>query len=282
MGTAFLITLAFCIFEFIGGKISGSLSLLADATHMLTDVSSLGLALFASWMSGRHATRKMSYGYYRLEILAALVNGALLLTLAFFITKEAFRRLQTPPSIHTGLMLVVALIGLAVNLGTGWMLGRFAGRNINVRGALFHVFADALSSVGVLAAGIVLAVTGWRYADSAASFVIATLILASAWWLLKEVVEVLLEAAPSHINLEMLEKKILSVPGVEAIHDLHVWTISSGKESLSAHLEVKCADTDALLAHVNQLLSHDFEIHHTTLQVEIMKCKTGQNDGTRF
>lgn len=274
LGIVFFLTLAFCIFEFVGARLSNSLALLADASHMVTDLAAVGLAYFAGWMASRRPTRRMSYGFYRVEILSALANGAALLSVAFFITKEAFERLHLPPAVDTGLMLAFAFVGLLFNLVNGALLKRFGDRSINVRGAFFHVVSDALSSVGTLAAGGVMAATGWRYADPIASLLIAILIVLSAWRLLKDVVEVLLEAAPAHLNIPALEQRILSVPGVEGIHDLHVWSITSGKESLSAHLEVASGrDHDDILTRVNEILSKEFRVSHTTLQIETGRKK---------
>ena len=281
MGIVFLLTLAFCIFEFIGARLSNSLALLADAGHMLTDLAALGLAFFASRMATKRATHKMSYGFYRVEILSALINGAALLMLAVFIVKEAFGRLETVPEIRTQLMLTVAFVGLVINLLNGFLLYRFAERDMNIRSALYHIISDTLSSVGTILAGLVIAKTGWRYADPLASCVIAVLIVASAWRLLKDVVNVLLEAAPSHIDVRILEQKMLSIEGVLAIHDLHVWSITSGKESLSAHLEVgEGTDRDGVLNQMNEMLSREFDVHHTTLQVEAPHRRT--DEGRHF
>lgn len=266
---AFILTLAFCIFEFIGGKLSASLALVADAGHMLTDLSGLGLALFAAWMAGRKPTPRMSYGFYRIEILAALINGALLISLAIFITIEAFKRLNEPREIHISLMLAVALAGLVVNLFCAYLLSHSSKDNINIKGAFFHVLGDTLSSLGTLVAGGIVFFTGWTYADPLVSFFISLLIVASAVHLLKDVVEVLLEATPQHIDVVELERKLRSIAGVHDIHDLHVWSLSRGKEALSAHLEVGPGwDADHILHLVNDMLSRDFGIYHTTLQIE--------------
>ena len=266
----FVLTLAFCVFEFLGAKLSHSLSLLADAGHMLTDLSALALTLFAGWMTQRRSTQRMSYGFYRFEILAALINGTALVTIAIFIVKEALLRFQTGgPLIQSHLMLVVAFIGLLVNLLCAFLLQPFSKENLNLQGAFFHIIADTLSSIGTLIAGLALAIWNWRYADPLAACAVALLIIISAWRLLKDVVEILLEAAPAHINVDDLEKRILSIPGICAIHDLHVWSISRGKEALSAHLEViKDSDAPGILILVNQLLEREFQISHTTLQIE--------------
>ncbi|MDD5217224.1 MAG: cation diffusion facilitator family transporter, partial [Candidatus Omnitrophica bacterium] len=209
LGIAFFLTLAFCVFEFIGGKLSGSLALLADAGHMLADLSALGLAYFASWMAARPSTPRMSYGFHRIEVLSALINGVILVTMAIFIAKEAFHRLNENPEIHTGMMLGVAFVGLLFNIAAGFLLKSVAHESVNLLGAFFHVVSDALSSVGTIVAGCVIALTGWRYADPLVSFMIACLIGVSAWRLLRDVVAVLLEATPPHIDIEVLGKKVL-------------------------------------------------------------------------
>jgi cobalt-zinc-cadmium efflux system protein len=270
LGFTFLATLAFCVLEFVGGKLSGSLALTADASHMLTDLGALGLALFANWMAAKSPTRKMTYGFYRIEILSALVNGAALLTISVFIVVEAFHRFhQKVPLENPQLMLVIAFAGFIFNLVTGFLLSRSAHENINVRAAFFHIVSDTISSAGTLLAGIVIIKTGRYEADPIISFFIAGLIVLSAYRLLKDVVEVLLEAAPAHIDVEKVEKDILSVTGITALHDLHVWSITSGKEALSAHLQVTPGmNADQILDHVNAVLLKNFNIEHTTLQIE--------------
>lgn len=236
---------------------------------MLTDLGALGLALFAGRMAAKRATPKMTYGFYRLEILSALLNGAALLSIAFFIVREAFNRLQNPPEVETPVMLAVAGVGFLFNLSAALFLSRFQHQDMNLRGAFFHVMSDTLSSVGTLIAGFVILSTGWKYADPLVTCFIAVLIVAGAWRLLRDVVEVLLEAVPGHINITKLENSFLSVSGVLAIHDLHVWSITSGRESLSAHLEISAGcDSNELLRELNEILSRDFGIHHTTLQLE--------------
>ena len=267
-------TLLFAFIEFVGGKVSHSLALIADAAHLLTDAGALGLAFFAAWMAAQPATRKMSYGFHRVEILAALVNGVGLVTLAIFIVKEALGRFTQPLEIQTGVMLGVGVLGLLFNLSIALMLRRFAKKNLNVRSAFFHVLSDLLGSVSVTLAALLIWKTGWVYADPLVSLGIAILIVWGAWQILRDVVEVLLEAAPSRVNMERLEKRLLSLPGVQEICDLHVWMISSGKESLSAHLGVKKnSDPKSLLQEVNALLSREFGIRHTTVQLEEVDSK---------
>lgn len=262
-------TLAFALIEFIGGRISHSLALIADAGHLLTDAGALALAFFAAWMAGQPATRKMSYGFHRVEILAALVNGVALVTIAVFVVKEGLDRFTTPPEVQTGLMLVLGLAGLGFNFLVGLFLRRFAKESLNVRSAFYNVVADFLGSVAVVAAGLVIWSTGWRYADPLASLGIACLIIWGAWQILRDGVEVLLEATPARLNVGQLEARILALEGVDEICDLHIWTISSGKEALSAHLGVRPGcDTGALLKRVSEILSREFGIQHTTIQIE--------------
>lgn len=262
-------TIVFAFVEFVGGKLAHSLALIADAAHLLSDAGALGLAFFAAWIAAQPATRKMSYGYYRVEILAALVNGVGLVTVAIFIIKEAFGRLTNPPSIQSLLMLSFGGAGLLFNLAIAVFLRRFAKESLNVRSAFYHVMADLLGSVGVVLAGVAVWKTRWFYADPLASVGIAVLIIWGAWRLLRDVVEVLLEATPSHMDMTLLESRLLSLNGVEEICDLHVWTISSGKEALSVHLGVRStANPGPLLQEVNAILAREFGIHHTTIQLE--------------
>lgn len=262
-------TLAFAFIEFVGGKVAHSLALIADAAHLVTDAGALGLAFFAAWMASQPATRKMSYGFHRVEILTALANGVGLLTLAIFLIKESFERFTKPLTVQTGIMLALGSAGLFFNLFLAVFLYRFSQGSVNVRSAFYHVLADLLGSMGVVLAGAIIWKTGWVYADPAVSIGIAFLIVWGAWKILRDVVEVLLEATPSHVDIARLKSRLLSLPGVEEICDLHVWTISSGKEALSAHLGVRPeSDSNVLLGTVNSVLSDEFGIHHTTIQIE--------------
>ncbi len=271
---ACIATLLFSFAEFIGGSLAHSLALIGDAAHLLTDAGALGVAFFAAWIAAQPATRKMSYGFHRVEILAALINGVGLVTIAIFLVRAALYRLKTPVPVHTPLMLAMGVVGLLFNLGVAFFLHRFSKENLNVRSAFFHVLADLLGSVGVVTAGIVIWMTGWIYADPLASMGIALLIVWGAWKILRDVVEVLLEAAPSRVDIVRLESRLLSLSGVEEICDLHVWTIASGKEALSAHLGLGSGcDPAALLQEVNTLLLREFGISHTTIQLEEAKRK---------
>jgi cobalt-zinc-cadmium efflux system protein len=268
----FAITFAYFVVEVVGGILTNSLALLADAAHMLTDVGGLGLALFAAWMSQKPATPDKTYGYYRVEILAALANGVMLFLISFYILYEAYRRFQEPPEVASVPMLVVAAVGLVVNLFGIWILRRGAEASLNVQGAFLEVISDTLGSLGVIIAGVIMLATNWYYADPIFSVLIGLFILPRTWKLMSQAVNVLLEGTPAHINLKAVEEAMCAVPDVEAVHDLHVWTITSGMDSLSAHVvvteEARSGDPQEILEALNQQLKEAFGIEHTTLQVE--------------
>src|SRR5438034_11207569 len=253
--------------EVVGGLWTGSLALLADAAHVLTDVGGLILALFAIWIASRPPTPEKTYGYYRVEILAALVNALVLLVVAGAILVEAYRRLRAPPDVLGGPMLAVAVVGLAANLGCAWLLHADAATSLNVRGAYLHVLSDALASVGVVAAALVVVATGWTLADPLASVAIALIIVPRTWGLLKQAVNVLLEGTPTHLDLGEIEEAITRVPGVQRVHDLHVWTLTSGREAMSAHVVVgDLRDGERLIEALHAVLHTRFGIDHTTIQ----------------
>ncbi len=263
------LTALYMFAEFIGGWLSNSLALLADAGHMLTDVAALALALFAAWFSARPATAAKTFGYHRLEILAALVNGVVLVLIAFVIFYEAYQRWHAPAAVDSQLLIAVAAGGLIVNLACAWLLHGAHTDDLNVRGAWLHVIGDALGSVGALIAGALIAYKGWYAADPLISVLISCLIIWSSWHLIREATNVLLEGTPAHINLASVEEVILLTDGVEGVHDLHVWTITSGREALSAH--VVCTTATAQPALLNDLRSklHDrFGVDHLTIQME--------------
>jgi cobalt-zinc-cadmium efflux system protein len=263
------VTAAFLVVEVLGAVWTGSLALLADAGHMLTDVAGLALALFATWIAGRPPTPAKSYGYYRAEILAALVNALVLLAVAGAILVEAYRRLRAPPDVLGGPMLAIAVVGLAANLGCAWLLHADAGRSLNVRGAYLHVLGDALSSVGVVVAAAVVVATGWTVADPLASGAIALIIVPRTWGLLRQAVNVLLEGTPTHLDVGEIEAAIRRAPGVRRVHDLHVWTLTSGREAMSAHVVVEdVGASDRLLRELHAVLHARFGIDHTTIQLE--------------
>lgn len=259
--------------EAVGGWLTGSLALLADAGHMLSDAAALGLSLFAIWIGQRPPTPRRTWGYHRTEILAALANGAALVAISVWVVVEAVERFRDPPEVDAPVMMAIAVGGLVVNLiGLAILAG---GRNesLNVRGAWLHVLTDALGSVQAIAAGALIWGFGWRWADPAASILISFLVVWSAWHLLKETLGVLMEGTPAHIDLDEVRGVLAGLPGVRGVHDLHVWTITSGMEALSAHLVVaEDASTPALLRLVQSSLHDRFGIHHATVQVEPKPC----------
>jgi cobalt-zinc-cadmium efflux system protein len=263
------LTLAFTAVEIVGGLLTGSLALLADAVHMLSDNLALALALFAVWLAGRPSTPERSFGYQRAEILAALANGVILVVLAIWIFIAAWGRLMDPPDVLAGWMAVVAAVGLAVNLVAAAILARAGYDTLNMRAAFRHVIADALGSAGVLVAALVILLTGWRYADPLAGALIAVAVLASSWSVLRDSVNILLEGAPKGIDPRELGRRLAEAPGVVEVHDLHVWTITSGFPSLSAHVLVaRDDDCHARRRELEELLLREYGIEHTTLQVE--------------
>jgi cation diffusion facilitator family transporter len=268
-----VLTLAVLAAELVGAVLSGSLALLADAGHMATDAAAIALALGAVTLAQRPARGRRTYGWQRVEILAAVANGLLLLVVAGYVLIEAIRRIGHPPEIGAGLMLVVAAVGLVVNLVSLAILHRGRTTSLNVRGAYLEVLADALGSVAVLVAAVVIATTGWTPADIVASAVIGVLVVPRAWALLREALDVLLEAAPRGVDLADVRQHILGVDGVLDVHDLHAWTITSGQPVLSAHVVV----TDEALAagHGGRVLDalcsclgEHFALEHCTFQLE--------------
>ena len=269
LALALALVVAFTAVEVAVGWFARSLALLADAAHMLGDAGSLALALVAVWMAGKPATPRRSFGYLRAEILAALANGVALVAVSIWIVVEAVDRLRDPPSPLGAWVLAVGVAGLCVNALTAVLLHRAGSRSLNVRAALRHVVADALGSVGVIVAGAIVLATGWTYADPIVSLAIAALVLATAWSVLRDSVAVLLEAAPRGVDAEEVGRAMAAVPGVREVHDLHIWTITSGFPALSAH--VLCdggADCHALRGRLERLLHERFGLDHTTLQVE--------------
>lgn len=257
------------VVEFVGGLLTGSLALIADAGHMLSDNLALAMALGASWLATRPATPQRSFGFRRAEILAALVNGLTLVGVSVWISYEAIRRFSDPSPVLGGPMLVVAALGLLVNVVGAFILFRSAEESLNVEGAARHVVADALGSVGAIVAAIIILTTGWRYADPLISLVIAVLIILSSWKLLRDSTNVLLEAAPPGIDARRLGDSMASVAGVSEVHDLHVWTITSGFPALSAHVLVPPGeDCHQTRRDIEKMLIKDYGIEHTTLQVD--------------
>ncbi|HEU6445549.1 MAG TPA: cation diffusion facilitator family transporter [Gaiellaceae bacterium] len=263
------LTAAITVLEVVGGILTGSLALLADAVHMLSDNLALALALVAIWLAGRPSTPQRTFGYQRAEVLAALLNGLVLVGLAIWIFVEAFRRLSDPPDVLGGWMLAVATVGLVGNLAAAAVLARTAHSSLNMQAALRHVVADALGSAGVVVAALVVLTTGWRYADPAVGALIAVLVLASSWSVLRDSVHILLEGTPKGIDAGALGRRLSAMPGVVDVHDLHVWTITSGFVSLSAHVLVEPGDDcHARRRELERLLADEYGIEHTTLQVD--------------
>ncbi|MGH9380331.1 MAG: cation diffusion facilitator family transporter [Thermoanaerobaculia bacterium] len=258
----------YMVAEVLGGLLTGSLALLADAGHMLSDAGSLALALFALWIAARPRTPERTYGYHRTEILVALVNGITLVAIAVWIVVQAMERLREPREVIPGPMMAVALGGLVVNVLGLWILAGSRGDSLNLRGAWQHVVSDALGSVQVLVAGGLIWAFGWQWADPLASLLIAGLIAWSAWPLLAESVHVLMEGTPRHLDAEDVAAALKAVEGVEDVHDLHLWTITTGFESLSAHARVTGRDRDAALGELRDVLRRRFGIHHSTIQLE--------------
>jgi cobalt-zinc-cadmium efflux system protein len=258
----------YMLVEIAGGVLSGSLALLADAGHMLSDVAALALSLFAMRLATRPPTARRTYGYHRAEILAALANGAALVAIAVLIVREAIARFVQPADVRAGMMLAVAAGGLLVNLVSLTLLHRDRGASLNLRGAWLHVLTDALGSVQAMTAGALIALFGWRWADPLASILIALLVAFSAWGLVRESVSILMESVPHGLDLEALGRALRAVDGVAGVHDLHVWTITSGFVSVSAHLHVTPGREQDVLAGVRSLLADRFGIVHSTIQVE--------------
>jgi cobalt-zinc-cadmium efflux system protein len=255
--------------EVVGGLLTNSLALLADAGHMLSDVAALGLSLFAVWVAERPPNPKRTFGYYRAEILAALVNGATLVAISVFIFVEAYRRLWQPPAVQGAAMMSIAVGGLFVNILMLGILHKGREENLNVRGAWLHVLTDALGSIGAIAAGLLIWFRGWNWVDPLASVLIGCLVVFSSWRLLVESVSVLMESAPRGIDVDQVQRAMLQIPGVRAIPDLHVWTITSGLDALSAHVVATNGQAHArLLANLRSVLREQFGIHHVTIQIE--------------
>ena len=263
------LTAGFAIVELVAGVLSGSLALQADAAHMFADVAALGLALGAIWLARRPASPRATYGYYRLEILAALLNALLLLLVAGYIVYEAWERFQAPPPVSSLPMLLVAIAGLGVNLLGVALLRGGADRSLNLRGVFLELLSDALASCAVIVAAVIIAATGWTYVDPLFGGLIALFVVPRTLHLLRAAVDVLLEATPSRIDVTELETALLAVPGVRRVHDLHVWTITSGFEAMSGHAEVDTdRDCGPALAEMRQVLRRRFGIEHATIQVE--------------
>lgn len=269
LGIVLALTITYLIAEAVGGYLTNSLALLSDAGHMLTDVAALLLAMLALWFSSRPVTTTKTYGYYRTEILAALANGVALVAISVLIFIEAYERIQRPQAVEGFEVMLIAIGGLVINLVCAWLLHSAKEENLSIRGAFLHIIGDALGSVGAIVSGLVVWKWGWTIADPVVSVIVCLLIIYSSWKLIRESVNILLEGTPSHINVQSVIQSMQSVKGVLDVHDLHVWTISSGKDALSAHVTMEMnASHKATLSALQDLLRSEFNIGHVTLQLE--------------
>lgn len=280
---ALALTTSFMIAEVIGAFITGSLALLSDAAHMLTDSTALAISLVAIQIAKRPADKKRTFGYARFEILAAAFNAILLFMVAVYILYEAYQRLKTPTEIQSTAMLIVALIGLAVNLVSMRLLMSGSTESLNVKGAYLEVWSDMLGSLGVIGAALIIRFTGWTWVDSFVAAAIGFWVLPRTWVLLKESMNILLQGVPQGIDIVEVESRIRAVNGVEDIHDLHIWALTSGKNVMSAHLVVQrsSGEEQDVLTEVTRLMSEAFHIDHTTLHIENSQFHAGlaENEG---
>lgn len=268
---ALIITSTIMILEFVGGLVTNSLALLSDSGHMLSDAGALALSLVAMWFAAKPASPNKTYGFYRFEILAALLNGITLFVIAGFIVAEAIERFQDPPTVASGSMMIIASIGLLANLASAWTLMRKGDvhGNLNVRSAYLHVLGDALGSVGAIVAGLLMMLFNWYIADPIISVVVALLILKSAWGIIKSTVHILMEGTPITIDADRVKEVLLGISGVKDVHDLHIWTITSGLDSLSCHVLIEdSVSSQTVLQEAVRRIEQEFQIQHTTIQVE--------------
>ncbi len=266
---AILVTSGWFVVELAAGFYTNSLALIADALHMLTDIAALSLSVFAMKIAARPATHQKTYGYLRAEILAALSNGVFLVLVAAYVAYEAYHRLYEPPAVMGHLMLLVAALGLGVNLLTMTLLYRSQHQCLNVRGAFLHVLGDTMGSVGAIMAGVIMVVWEWYLADPIISLLVAALIIYSSWQLVRDSVDVLLEGAPRHLDVTRILADLGGVDGVLSVHDLHVWAITSGMEAMSCHVVLRAgSDSSDILARLSQVMRERHGIDHTTIQIE--------------
>lgn len=269
LGWALALTATYMVAEVVGGLVTGSLALLADAAHMLTDVGGLALALLAIRFAAREATPQRTYGYLRMEVLSALTNAVVLLLLTVYILYEAYQRFVSPPEVLSGPMLIVASIGLVVNLISMRLLAGGSSESLNVKGAYFEVLSDMLGSIGVIVAALLMMWKGWRLADPIIGAGIGLFIVPRTWGLLKQVTHILMEGTPPNVDVSALEQKLTAIPGVTAVHDLHVWTVTSGFDAMSCHLVVaEMSKGREALREARRVMKDDFAIDHVTIQVE--------------
>jgi cobalt-zinc-cadmium efflux system protein len=280
MWIALCLTGSFMLAEFIGGVLSSSLALISDAAHMLTDTAALGIGLFAIHMARRAADQRRTFGYARSEIIAAAFNAGMLFVVAIYILFEAYQRLRNPPEIQSSAMLIIAVLGLVVNLISMKVLSSGKDHNLNMKGAYLEVWSDMLGSLGVIGGALLIRFTGWTWVDPIIAVAIALWVLPRTLSLMRESVNVLLEGVPAGVDLSDIEKTIASSAGVRGVHDLHVWAITTGKSSLSAHVLLEpSADFDAVRIDVASQLEKKFNLHHSTLQCEREACEAGEECG---
>jgi cobalt-zinc-cadmium efflux system protein len=266
---ALLITGSWFLIELAGGIYANSLALLADAAHMLTDLAALGLSFFALKISARPATHEKTFGYLRAEILAAFANGIILILIGIFIFYKSYQRFWAPPEVKSLPMLVIAATGLLANLVTAGLLYRSRRDSLNLRGAFLHVLGDTLGSIGAILAGVLIMIRQWNLADPVVSAIVGGLVLYSSWELVKESIDVLLEGTPRHLKISHILKDLGSIRGVVSIHDLHVWSITSGMTAMSCHIVMKTSeDANLVLAESSHLMREKYGVGHTTIQIE--------------
>lgn len=276
------LTSTFLIAEVVAGLLFGSLALLADAAHMFTDAAALGISLAAVRVAQRPADARRTYGYHRFEILAAAFNALMLFGAAIYILYEAWQRFRSPAEVQSGAMLVVAVFGLVINLVSMRLLSGGKDSSLNVKGAYLEVWSDMLGSLGVIVAAIVIRFTGWTWVDTVVAVGIGLWVLPRTWTLLKESLNVLLEGVPEGIDVEAVSAAMCSVPGVTSVHDLHIWALTSGKNSLTAHVvQAASSESQALRTSIQQVLAERFKVFHTTLQLELAPCQHTE-DGCNY
>ncbi|WP_102272676.1 cation diffusion facilitator family transporter [Cytobacillus massiliigabonensis] len=267
---SFLLIASFMIVEVVGGLLTNSLALLSDAGHMLSDAAALGLSLFAIKLGERKASASKTYGYKRFEIIAAALNGLTLIVISVYIFYEAYQRFWNPPEVLSGGMLIISSIGLLVNIIAAWILMRGdKEENLNVRSAFLHVIGDMLGSVGAIIAALLMIFFGWGIADPIASVIVAILILISGWRVTKESLHILMEGTPANLEMEKVKASLLKIPAVAEVHDMHIWSITSGMAMLSCHMVIEGEGVhDTILHRAQSILHDDFEIEHSTIQIE--------------
>ena len=276
------LTSTFLIIEVIGGLLTQSLALLSDAAHMFTDTAALAIALAAIQIAKRPADQKRTFGYHRFEILAAAFNALLLFGVAFYILYEAWQRISQPAEIHSAGMLGIAVIGLGINLVAMYLLVGGQKDSLNVKGAYLEVLSDAVGSVGVIIGALLIMFTGWLWVDSLIAIAIGFWILPRTWVLLRDSLNILLEGVPANVDLDKISAALTQLDGVQSVHDLHVWALTSGKSSLTAHLVIPTHDMQQVLHEARELLAHDYQLHHVTLQCERVPCEMAHEDTHQF